>query len=230
MNKSVYILILESSAEICSVALLKDGTVLAEHNHREKNSHSKRLAPMADEILKENGLSSDDLAAVAIGGGPGSYTGLRIGASLAKGICFGLGIPLIAVSSLEAMAKEMAALTPAGSVLCPLIDARRSDAYYGIYDHAMNTGGKEGFCTLNAAFLASLAPNYFFAGSGAEKAKELLGLAEDRFVHIELTASSSADLVQQAFTKQEFVDLAYYEPNYIKSVHIVPPNKPVRNP
>src|ERR1044071_1151451 len=128
------ILLLESSSSVCSVALARDGEVIAWREEHEANKHAEKLSVFCDEVLKETGTTPVQLDAVAVSGGPGSYTGLRIGTSTAKGYCYALNIPLIAVPTLEAMARGMRNAAAGGELVCPMIDARRMEVYSAIYD------------------------------------------------------------------------------------------------
>jgi tRNA threonylcarbamoyladenosine biosynthesis protein TsaB len=214
-----YLLIIETSAEVCSVALTTKSEVVAELNSETKNSHSELLAGFAKEILEQNNVSWSNIIAIAINGGPGSYTGLRIGASLAKGICFARKIPLIAVNSLQIIASTASPLE--NQKICSLIDARRMNVYFAIFDNNGNTLVQNGFTTLSCDFLIenNLKETDIFVGSGAEKLNQLynnqLNIAEGT-----ITARDAHILAWKKYEKQEFESVAYYEPNYIKAVHI----------
>lgn len=140
MDKGM-ILGIETSTDICSVALFSDGEVIG---LREGGGceHARFLAPYIDGVLRGAGVSFADLAAVAVSAGPGSYTGLRIGVSTAKGLCYALGIPLIAVGSLDALAGQIAGRFPEGTTLCPMIDARRMEVYTQLFDHCARPTGE----------------------------------------------------------------------------------------
>ena len=227
MAQDPYILLIETSAEVCSAALMHSQTILAERNIFEKNSHSKELAPMVKELLDEAKLKVADLSAVAVSGGPGSYTGLRIGASLAKALCYSANIPLIAISSLKAIAFELQNNASAGQLICSMIDARREDVYYGLYDHELNTI-EESFATLDADFPQGRAEEIIFGGSGAAKLSKHRDVPQSELLEVNALARSMAQLAWVKFKAEAFEDLAYYEPNYIKSVHITTPKKDVK--
>ncbi len=182
---------------------------------------------MVKELLDNQGMKVSDLDAVAISGGPGSYTGLRIGASLAKALCYSAGIPLIAVSSLKSIACELKKQAKSGQLLCTLIDARRDDAYYGLYDYELNELIEEGFTTLGPDFLKGQKNKTVFAGSGTAKLLDLTKIQAEQIKDVNLVATSMAELAMGKLERQEFEDLAYYEPNYIKAVHITTPKKSV---
>lgn len=224
------ILLIETSGDICSTALLVDREVIAEKSINEKNSHSRELAPMVDALLKENRLETSDLSAIAISAGPGSYTGLRIAASLAKGLCFAANIPLIAVSSLSAIGYAMREGTKAPGLYHTLIDARREDAYTALFDENMALIEPEEFLTITESHLAERLKEemILFGGSGAEKALQIIKHPNALFTDVEVHARHLATEAYKAYTHQQFEDLSYFEPNYIKSVHVTKPKNPVK--
>ena len=141
------ILCIETGTDICSVGIARDGELISLRESDEGRDHAKRVGVFVDELLRETGVLPDELDAVAVGMGPGSYTGLRIGVSFAKGLCYGLNIPLIAVGSLDALAEVAIEDNEAGildvenwdeAVLCPMVDARRMEVYTRLFD----TSGK----------------------------------------------------------------------------------------
>jgi len=223
-NKTMtYILQIETATTVCSVALARDGETLAVKQINERNIHAEVITVFVDGLLKEAGINYDQLDAVAVSSGPGSYTGLRIGVSTAKGLCFSLDKPLISVETLEAMACGAATeLTPADKdiLLCPMIDARRMEVYTAFF----NTVGKR----VKPTTAEIIEENSFsdllnehtilFFGDGAAKCQAVLGANPNaRF----LTGfdNSAAYLTQKAFEKfkvQEFEDVAYFEPYYLK--------------
>lgn len=132
------VLNIDTSTDVCSVAIAREGNVIALKENDEGFNHSILLGVYVDDLLKENDLTANDLDAVSVSMGPGSYTGLRIGVSLAKGICFGAGKPLIAVSTLEALANAVARRENEEAFYCPMIDARRMEVYTAVYDREGN--------------------------------------------------------------------------------------------
>ena len=218
-------LLIESSGDVCSAAV-SDGTqIIAEKSILEKNSHSTYLASYVDEVLKKSGNEIKDLDAVVVGGGPGSYTGLRIGVSLAKGLCFGAGLPLIACSTLYAQASAVFAKYPDADRVISLIDARRMDAYLGVFDQDMRAVVEEQFITIDAQLAVDYSKGKTIAcGSGA--AKWIEEFAPEGVVYRSFSGIYAKDLLMEALLKWEanvVVDLAYYEPNYIKSVFVTKP-------
>jgi tRNA threonylcarbamoyladenosine biosynthesis protein TsaB len=217
--------LLESSSDLCSAALFRAGEIVIERTISEKNSHSKFLAPMVQELLRESKLDISDIDAVAISAGPGSYTGLRIGSSLAKGLCYSQEIPLIAVSSLDAIYQSAKTMYNQESI-CVLIDARRMDVYTRFYTKNAEPTVEE-FCTLSEEFHYKELEEgkVVFAGSGSEKLKDLVKHSNATFVSIYAEAKDLATIANDKWKKQEFEDVAYFEPNYIKAVHITATKK-----
>ena len=221
------ILSIETGTEICSVALAKDGEMISlRESGSEGRAHANHLGVYIDEVLRENDLDADELDAVAVGGGPGSYTGLRIGVSTAKGLCYALGRPLIAIDSLKALANTAMEEFEAGiidlddpqrAVLAPMIDARRMEVYTRLFDTSLNP--------LSDTYAHILTPESFadiFAegrtllvfGNGARKCADLLPQAQ--FARIASSARGLVTLAEAAFQAEDFVDVAYYEPYYLK--------------
>lgn len=229
------ILNLESSTEVCSVSIAKDGEILAFRENGDGMNHAKLLTLYAEEVLNELKLPADELDAVAVSSGPGSYTGLRIGVSAAKGICFASGIPLIAISSLESMATHVAyrlsdyhLLDNDQLLLCPMIDARRMEVYSAFY----STKG-ELIREITAdvidhhSFLDFLqkGPVAFF-GNGAEKCKRAIQHPNAIFPEgIIASSKHMVSLAEKAFAEKKFVDVAYFEPLYLKDFIATIPRK-----
>ena len=218
-------LLIESSGDVCSVAVSSDSDIIAEMSIQEKNSHSTYLASFVDEVLQRSSFKVSDLDAVVIGGGPGSYTGLRIGCSLAKGLCFGADIPLIACSTLQAIAVSALEISPDLEQVITLIDARRMDAYVAVYDAKLMVVKNEHFATLDSQLVVDYINGHTgLAGSGA--AKWIEEFDADIVVCFTESALYARNLLPEASKKwlsKSFEDVAYYEPNYIKSVFVTKP-------
>lgn len=227
MQAEPYILLLETSGEICSVALSKGDKIIGQLAKEEPNSHSTYLAPMVQKLLTNARLLAKELNAVALSGGPGSYTGLRIGCSLAKGICFGANIPLIECSTLRALA--FAAGPTSAARIIPLVDARRMDAYMGIFDPDFYAAAEEQFVTLDEAFNEKFLNNTLtklLVGSGAAKWQEHFSLPNvDVNTEVKLLAEHILPEAYSKFLVESWADLAYFEPNYIKSVFVTEPKR-----
>lgn len=225
------LLSLETSSPICSIALHKveDGRLLGQSELRLEKSHSTHLTVLIEQLLANTGYTLRDLAAVAVSDGPGSYTGLRIGAAAAKGLCFALDIPLLAVGTLPALAHQVAARTPRAEswLYCPMLDARRQEVYTALY-HA--DGRPELLPTnlvLDADSLAEHLAHHslLFFGSGAAKLQPLVAANPNvAFLSdVQPSAISTGELALGAYQRQEFQDVAYYEPFYLKEVYTTTP-------
>lgn len=222
----LFILNLESSTEVCSVALSKNGELCDLIENADGMNHARLMGVYIEEIIKRNGLSFDMLSAVAVSMGPGSYTGLRIGVSLAKGLCYANNIPLIAVSPLQSMSsfiidnKSRWDLPDSGGmVFCPMIDARRMEVYMALYDN--NNQELEGVSTkiVNENSFQELLDQQtvVFFGNGSDKLSQLIIHKNALFIpNIKTSAQFMCSLANRAFENNQFVDLAYFEPFYLK--------------
>jgi tRNA threonylcarbamoyladenosine biosynthesis protein TsaB len=224
------ILHVETATQICSVALSENGKIIASKSSDEKNAHSRVLTVFIDEILKASGIKIQELDAIAVSMGPGSYTGLRIGVSTTKGLCYALDKPLIAVSTLQAMAWGMAENTDDkfhNALYCPMIDARRMEVYSAIFDQSNKQVRKILAEVIDEnSFTDLLQTNeVLFAGDGAGKCKDLLSISHkahflDDFVP---SANYMAAIASDKFQKKDFEDVAYFEPFYLKDFIAGPP-------
>jgi tRNA threonylcarbamoyladenosine biosynthesis protein TsaB len=224
---SMVLLHIETATRICSVALSIDGTVTAIRESSEKNIHSSIITIFIDEILKETGLEFPLLDAICVSKGPGSYTGLRIGVSTAKGLCYALDKPLIAIGTLQALAwgarqqiQSISSPVNEKTLFCPMIDARRMEVYYALYDTKLNTLRDTRAEVIHGdAFNDLFNENQiWFTGDGAEKCRELF-LDQPNACFIENPMPSAAylvDLAEQHFQARQFEDTAYFEPFYLK--------------
>lgn len=214
------ILLLETATQICSAALTRDGQIIAEKHSDEPNAHSAKLAVFINALFKENGISPDQLDAVCVSSGPGSYTGLRIGVSSAKGLCYALDIPLLAIPTLQNMASLYFAQHPDyDGLVCPMIDARRMECYTAIYSRS----GIEKETTAEV-IEAGIYDRWLdkqkvtFIGDGAEKTRPLLSahynaLYDSTFA---ISASGMALEAEAKLKRGEKEDTAYFEPFYLK--------------
>ena len=223
------ILLIETTAETCSVALSEDGLLLWQQIEQEPMRHSEVLAPFVAKALDELSRREKKLDAVAVSMGPGSYTGLRIGLSEAKGLCFGMDIPLIGINTLQAMAVKamfMPRLWEGTEIFVPMVDARRLEVYTAAYDFALNPVIEPQPLVLDQNDFSSLPDDreIFFFGSGAEKAKEYLAASNMHFLNQDaLLASDMIALAEKAFRENRFEDIAYSTPTYLKAVHTTVP-------
>ena len=219
------ILCIETGTDICSVGLARDGEIVSLRESDEGRDHASKVGVFVDELFRQTGITPDEIDAVAVGKGPGSYTGLRIGVSFAKGLCYGTGKPLIAVGSLDALMEVAREDYEAGIIdvpdwgtakLCPMVDARRMEVYAQIFD-------TEGNPLTEVA--AEVVDDHSFAvwrkegrlvifGNGAVKCAEVL--PDVTFVDVVPSVRGMAPLAQKAFDRGEFADVAYFEPFYLK--------------
>ena len=220
------ILNIETSTEVCSVALSRDGALIRSRETLTGQNHAKLVTVYIEELLSELNISMEQLDAVAVSGGPGSYTGLRIGVSVAKGICYALRIPLIAIASLEAMAfhviqhYEYKHLIKTGSPLfCPMIDARRMEVYTAFYDeNGLPVREIAADIIDHLSYLDFLEDHtVFYFGNGASKCQEAITHPNGIFLDgVSTSAVQMIPLAERNFQSQQFVNVAYYEPFYLK--------------
>ena len=212
----------ETSQQLCSVAILsKNGVVIDQLVVDEINNHAKNLPLMTNEILKNNGYHFNNLSGVAVSKGPGSYTGLRIAAAYAKGICFGLNIPLIAVSTLRAMAAQLNIQDYSnGMLLVPMIDARRMEVYAATFNKE-ELLDEERAIILDKNYFQNIEGYYRFFGNGAEKIPtDWITKDQEIIKGIKPIASVIGKLALVKLKNKEFEDLDSFEPNYIKSFRL----------
>lgn len=225
------ILNIETSSTNCSVALSKDGMVLCERMDMDGMNHAERLAPFVDECMQDLRRREEKLDAVSISIGPGSYTGLRIGLSLAKGLAFSSDVPLIGISTLMLLAVKgmFSSMEWDGEeVFIPMIDARRMEVYAGAYDFALTPLLEEKPVILDdTSFMELKERKIVFLGNGAAKFKEICKL--DNVVWIDNVIPLARDMMplSEKFLKEgRFIDIAYSVPNYLKEYQTtIPKNK-----
>lgn len=215
------ILHIETSTDVCSVALSEDGAVLFSKEDFDGPQHAVTLGVYIDEVLSMADSHAKPIDAVAVSCGPGSYTGLRIGASMAKGICYGRSIPLIALPTLKVMSVPVLLMDalPEDALLCPMIDARRMEVYAAIYDRALNPVKEVSADIIGADSYTEYLeqhPVYFF-GNGAAKCKEAIKHPNARFIDgIQPLARWMFPLADRQYLDGTFQDVAYFEPFYLK--------------
>ncbi|MET3029260.1 tRNA (adenosine(37)-N6)-threonylcarbamoyltransferase complex dimerization subunit type 1 TsaB [Flavobacterium sp. UW10123] len=220
-----FILNIETATKNCSVSIAKDGqTIVCSELAGEGYSHAEKLHVFIEEVIAKAGISAQDLKAVAVSQGPGSYTGLRIGVSAAKGLCYALNIPLIAVDTMQTLASQ-AGVTD-GKII-PMLDARRMEVYSAIFNSDL---------TLERAIKAEIidensfheyTDKLYFVGDCADKCKTVL--TKDNFVFLENIKYPSAQAMSKIsfdkYQKSDTVDVAYFEPYYLKDFMIALPKK-----
>ena len=215
------ILLIETSTAQLSAALAEDGAVTASRVCGEPRMQAALTAPLVKEILDEKELAVKDLDAVCVGKGPGSYTGLRVGVSTAKGLCFGAGIPLLAAGTLDVLVQEAHRLgvVPDGCrYIVPMVDARRMEVYTAVFTPDGRQLTETAPVIVDAdSFAAELAAGpVLFIGDGALKCREVLTSANAFFAEAFPTAMAMAPLAQAAWNEKRFEDVAYFEPFYLK--------------
>jgi len=214
------ILHIETATDICSVILADKGIIVAEKTSEPIRDHASSLAVFIDEILKKSGVSPSELKAVAVSKGPGSYTGLRIGVSTAKGLCYALNIPLIAIATTQAMAQQFYLENPDyNGYVVPLIDARRMEVYGAVYNRQLEEMHPIVAEVLHEnSFLFDSNLQYALIGSGAAKTKAIFENKVNLIFYEQflISAQGLVNLALKAYNENAFEDVAYFEPFYLK--------------
>ncbi len=211
-----YILNIETATKNCSVSLAKNGeTLICKEISEQGYSHAEKLHVFIDEILKESVIAMSDLKAIAVSQGPGSYTGLRIGVSSAKGLCYGLQIPLIAIDTLSTLAIQV---QNEDGLIVPMIDARRMEVYCAIFNSKKEMIREVQAEILTEESFINETEKIYFIGDSNEKAKSVLNKSNFIFLDniIYPSANEMGAISHTKFLKDDFVDVAYFEPYYLK--------------
>jgi tRNA threonylcarbamoyladenosine biosynthesis protein TsaB len=228
------IICLETATNLCSVALCDSTGVISLRESNEAKSHASQLTVFIEEIFSNNGIKATDLEAVAVSKGPGSYTGLRIGVSVAKGLAYGASIPLIGVETTLSMfwgiigSKYYNFESDANSLFCPMLDARRMEVYYAIYDSNGNKKKEISAEIITEETFMNIpeTQKIIFFGDGAIKCKEVINRVNAVFaVDYQISAAFMYNPVLQAFKNRCFEDVAYFEPFYLKDFITSEPRK-----
>lgn len=222
------ILGIETSTDTCSVAIGSNGIVLKELNNFEGNKHASQLQLMVKKVLEETGFNLSDLHAIAVCKGPGSYTGLRVGVSAAKGYAYALQIPVIAINSLLSLTnKFIIENDPGCDLIVPMIDARRMEVYTATYTKILVEVAPIRAQIVLADSFENLPSNTktVFIGNGAIKCQELLQRPSFNFLNYPCGASGLISLAESAYLKNEFENTAYFEPYYLKEFVGTSPSK-----
>jgi len=212
----MYILNIETSTKNCSVAIAKLGEIVMVRELAEQDfSHAEKLHVFIDELIRKTSISYDNLSAIALSTGPGSYTGLRIGTATAKGFCFALDIPLIAIESLSVLARQIHVNQ---SVIIPLMDARRMEVYTATFNENYNRISKTKALIIDKNSFNHITQKAYFIGDGVEKCKAVLERENFMFLN-NVIYPSAKEMCAVSFEKlerKEFEDIAYLEPFYLK--------------
>ncbi len=226
----VWILSIDASTVGCSVALFSNNILISRASLEKERSASEMLTTLIDNVLKEAVIGFSDLSAIAVAKGPGSYTGLRIAVSTAKGMAFALNIPLISYGSLEAMLRQVKIENFKG-LLCPMLDARRMEVYMGLYDSEtfkLKSGVEA--CIVNENLLAEklVSNKVLFFGEGSGKCKDLLISKNANFYEFDVfpSAEYSGEITYNKYLKKEFENLQEFEPHYLKEYMFKTKKKP----
>lgn len=214
-----YLLHIETATKVCSVALSKDGKLVQlQEIADDQYSHGEQLTLLIQKVIDQEVLKMNDLSAVSVSSGPGSYTGLRIGVSTAKGICYGLSIPLISIDTLTSMVQDE--LVKGGNKsVCSMIDARRMEVFSSLFDSNGDCIKLASPDVLDENTYAEFEP-FICIGDGAEKTKELWKNRSVEYIDsFQISAKTQVELAYKKFLNQEFENVAYFEPNYIKAFH-----------
>lgn len=224
------ILHIETSTSVCSVAVSEDSHVIFQQEDHSGPNHAERLGSMVDEALSFTDNHAIPFDAVAVSCGPGSYTGLRIGVSMAKGICYGRNLKLIAVPTLELMCVPvlLREMVEDNALLCPMIDARRMEVYAGIYDRALHEVRPVSADVVSEETYKQWldeCPVYFF-GNGAAKCMETINHPNAHLIEgIEPLAKWMQPLAERRLLNEQTEDVAYFEPFYLKDYVAKMPKK-----
>jgi len=223
------LLTIETATSICSVALINNGRVVAFREINEGFKHAEKLTVFISEVFEEAGKKLKDVDAIAISSGPGSYTGLRIGVSVAKGLCYALDKPLIGISTLEAMAAgaiQILKQQEENILYCPMIDARRMEVYCALYDANLNCIHPPSAIVVDGELFSEIRKDkkIFFFGDGAEKCRFILSEASEFHFQPELFPSAKymSVLADKKISLKQFENVALFEPFYLKEFQAGP--------
>lgn len=211
------ILSIETSTSICSVAVHLDGKLMSLAELAEPGAHAERLMLLAEEVLEKAKIGFQELDAIAVSEGPGSYTGLRIGVSTAKGLAFGLNKPLIGVNTLQALASAVD--VKEGELVIPVLDARRMEVFREVFDWKLNSVAKLDAEVLSADSFQNFLDSHrvYFLGDAADKVESIVQHNHASFIsHLTFSAQYMGGIAFGKYQKGQFADLAYFVPNYLK--------------
>jgi len=219
------LLLIESGTNVCSIAISKEGKVIGIKESNDEKAHASQLTTFINQLVKETGLGISSLDAVVVSKGPGSYTGLRIGVSAAKGICYAADKPLISVGSLDSMVQGAYSLYKSIieengiDIICPMIDARRMEVYTSMYDKAFNKIKDTEAVVVDESTFESLLSSHkiLFFGNGASKCRDIINNPNAFFIDsFTPSAQFMIPIANKAFEEGVFENVAYFEPYYLK--------------
>ncbi|MDH3648655.1 MAG: tRNA (adenosine(37)-N6)-threonylcarbamoyltransferase complex dimerization subunit type 1 TsaB [Saprospiraceae bacterium] len=223
------ILCIETATEVCSVALAREGQCIGHHTTTEPYTHVSQINCLIEECLANSRVDFKTLDAVAVSAGPGSYTGLRVGVSVAKGICFGMNIPLISINTLLALASGGKSYAERGEIyLCSLIDARRMEVYTATYDRNFELiEPSRALIVRSDTFdhLRNQGKEIIFVGNGTQKVREIVPIEGVIFTKIICSAQHLVQIAEKKYCQKQYSDLAQFAPIYLKPPHITKAKK-----
>ncbi len=224
------ILLIETTSNICSVALSCDGSIVANYEYSDGMKHAEKLPVFVNSCIEKARDLDVKIDAVAISGGPGSYTGLRIGVSHAKGLCYGLKVPMIAIDTLEIIARNAAKENEGKyDYICPMVDARRMEVYFCLFDSKWGLEQEHSAMVIDELTYENIlkTKKILFCGNGAMKCKDVIKSSNALFAENNpyVLAKDILSVAETKFENKDFVDLAYYEPYYLKEFYMVSSNK-----
>ena len=217
------ILHLETSTQVCSVAISNGPELLATREVAEGNQHTSLLTVLIEEALDKAKVHRKDLDAVSVSAGPGSYTGLRVGMATAKGLCYGLDIPMLTVSTLESLAIAAAQQNTEGALLMPMLDARRMEVYAALFDNGgRRLTGDSALILHDRLFdlLNAVGERVILVGNGTHKCAEMFSSQGVTILDLQCSAQHLIAPANRAFKDGDFADLAYSAPDYLKAPNI----------
>lgn len=219
------ILHLETASKNCSVSLARDGVLLGIRElAAEKYAHNEQLHVLISELMDAHQRSLSQLSAVAVSKGPGSYTGLRIGVAAAKGLCYALDIPLIAVHTLAVLARAASGIEDRDALIVPMLDARRAEVYTQLYSRDFTAVTETKALVLQADSFSEFPQPLYCLGDGAVKARDIIQRRQTHFLSVQYpSAAHMIGLAYTRFLEREYEDLAYFEPYYLKDFLGTPP-------
>lgn len=227
----IRIISLETSTTVCSVAIHEDGNCVTLKEIDVPNAHSEKLTVLIEQALHDQNIQIVDCNAVAVSKGPGSYTGLRIGTSVAKGLCYAASLPLITVDTLQAMALSCINATnnhDENAIYMPMIDARRMEVYTSQWSASLKMLQETNACIVTEETKKTFetTKQYFLCGDGSGKCKKILESNNITFIpNISASAKTIGDIATTMYEKKEFADVAYFEPFYLKEFQATTPKK-----
>jgi len=212
---------IDTAVETASICLARESMPIKFAENRNQSDHAAWLHPALQKLATDSGIGIHEIDAIAISIGPGSYTGLRVGLAAAKGMCFALGIPLIAVNTLKMMAY--ATRNEAADLYCPLIDARRMEVFTAVYDRNFTEFVEPKAMIIDSNSFDSIlsANKVLFSGNGSEKVRKLINHPNALYSNLQANATNMVELSEQYYTEKNFSDIAYVEPGYLKEFYSV---------